>query len=391
MAHKRLKRVDIQVTILTGIIVICSCSLIFWLNYTMSYNDMIHGLQDRVMSIYTYLESSVTAASFEDINVREDENSLIYQRTKTTLKNVKNTTGVMYLYTAKQAEDGSYIYLVDGLPSTNTDFRHVGDPIEPEIIPDIERALRGEPILPDKIKNTSWGYIFISYLPVYSEGRLVGVVGIEFPAEHQYKTFMFMRVISPIVIILACFAASAVAVIIFKRISNPTYRDLANTDLLTGLKNRNAFDIDLNNLNNQKLCLGAGIICLDLDRLKIVNDTYGHQAGDDYIKSACRLFEQFMADGYVLYRVGGDEFAAIIREFCIEEVQWAAGEMIRWMDEKNEIADAEKPVPNFSIGYAAYDPEKDKDLTDTWKRADQAMYEQKKRKKNEMTGGSYDD
>lgn len=380
MAHKRIKRVDFQVSILTGVIVIFSCSLIFWLNYTLSYNDMIHGLQDRVMSIYNYLESSVTAASFEEINSREDEDSLIYQETKKLLKSVKDTTGVLYLYTAKQAEDGTYIYLVDGLPSANADFRNVGDPIEPEIIPDIKRALLGEPILPDKIKNTSWGYIFISYLPVYSEGRIVGVVGIEFTAEHQYKTFMVMRVLSPIVIILACFIAGAVAVVIFKRISNPTYRDLANTDMLTGLKNRNAFDIDLNNLNNQKLYLGVGIICLDLDHLKIVNDTYGHQAGDEYIQSACRLFEQFMAEGYVLYRVGGDEFAAIVREFHREAVQWAAEEMNRWMEEKKAAGENGKPVPSFSIGFAEYDPRTDRDLTDTWKRADHAMYEQKKHK-----------
>ncbi len=56
--------------------------------------------------------------------------------------------------------------------------------------------------------------------------------------------------------------------ILFKRISNPTYTDFANTDYLTGLKNRNAFEIDMNNLNNSNLKNLISIISIDLDGLK---------------------------------------------------------------------------------------------------------------------------
>lgn len=379
MIHKRITRVDIQVSLLAGILVIISCSMIYLIHYTMSYHDMIESLQDRVVSIYSYLEDTLEVSTFDDINTIEDEKTLLYQEMKEKLANVKMATGVRYLYTAKQNHDGEYIYLIDGLPATNTDFRHVGDLIEPEIIPDIEYALEGNAILPDEIKSTSWGYIFISYLPISSGDRIVGVVGIEFAADHQYRTYMMLKIITPLVIILACILAIITAFIIFKRISNPTYQDFANTDMLTGLKNRNAFDIDLNNLTQRERLEGVGLICFDLDFLKRVNDTLGHQAGDRYIQAACSFFKEFVKCSYVLYRIGGDEFAAIVKDFDENAIAKSAEAMMKYSREQREDA-AGEPFPSLSIGYAMFDQKQDRDLSDTLKRADVMMYENKKGK-----------
>ena len=89
-----------------------------------------------------------------------------YTSTKSMLESAKNTAGVRYLYTAKRTADGEYIYLVDGLPSNSGDFRNAGDLLEPEIIPDIERAYQNQVVMPEEIKDTSWGYV-LSLIHIY--------------------------------------------------------------------------------------------------------------------------------------------------------------------------------------------------------------------------------
>ena len=62
---------------------------------------------------------------------------------------------------------------------------------------------------------------------------------------------------------------------------------MANTDYLTNLHNRNAFEIDFENLSTHKH--NTGIIITDLNDLKKINDTYGHRTGDEYIKKVAKI------------------------------------------------------------------------------------------------------
>ena len=76
------------------------------------------------------------------------------------------------------------VYVVDGLPEDADDFRYPGDAIEPEIQSELERALSGETVLPEKILDTDWGNIFIAYYPLYNEsGEVIGALGIEVAAD----------------------------------------------------------------------------------------------------------------------------------------------------------------------------------------------------------------
>lgn len=67
--------------------------------------------------------------------------------------------------------------MVGGLPEDADDFRYPGDAIEPEIQSELERALSGETVLPEKILDTDWGNIFIAYYPLHNEsGEVVGAL-----------------------------------------------------------------------------------------------------------------------------------------------------------------------------------------------------------------------
>lgn len=383
---RKFNRVDVQVSMMTALIVIVSCYLIFYMNYRMSYESMVHDLQVRAENVHTYLEEYLKNGEIFKMYSREDEDSEIYREAKAQLKSIRSAVGVRYLYTATVDPEGAYIYGVDGLPVESVDFRHVGDAIEAECIPDMERAMKGETVLPQSINNTSWGAVFIAYFPMHSQGKVVGVLGMEFDAQRQYNVFNAMLVLTFVVIILFCIAASVIAVALFRHISNPSLHNMSNTDFLTGVQNRNAFEVFLRNLDNTAKKGHIALLSADMDRLKHINDTYGHAAGDEYIRFGCRVLEMSISGSSILYRVGGDEFAILMRNASEEEAKALADKIAENLKAENKKRKGTIAEENsMSVGYAVFDPEQDTSLYDTLKRADERMYIHKRSRRKGST------
>lgn len=372
----RESRVDVQVSIFTAVVVILSCLCTFGITYKLTYDNMLLSLEAQVASIHRFLDNELRTKKFVAINGPEDMGTAAYQELQEILYSAKQITGVQYLYTAKRTEEGNFVYVVDGLSPEAEDFRRPGDPIEPEIIPELERALAGEVVLPNDVKKTDWGKIFIAYLPVHSGERVVGVLGVEFQAEAQYGTYRAVRIAAPLVIVVACLVSALFAVGFFRRISNPTYRDIYNTDYLTQLKNRNAFETDLNNINAKKAQPGMAVVTLDLNNLKKVNDTYGHEAGDQYLRMVAESILEAAPETAFSYRVGGDEFAILLRVTDFPALCGLCGDI------KTALVRRKPPdwalEISLSIGFAVFDGTLESNLYDTYCRADKAMYVEKK-------------
>lgn len=370
----KISRVDVQVSLIIGFIVIASFICVYFFQYTITYHDMINSLQRRSDSIYRYVENYVEKSTFIGELSAEDEG---YLSTKQKLEDVKMATNVRYLYTAKQKEDGTYVYLVDGLPSDSADFRHPNDAIEPEIISELQRALSDEIVMPDTIKKTTWGEIFVSYYPIHENGTVIGVLGMEFDASHQYHAFRLLRIGTPIIAMVACLIAILIAGKLFRRISNPNFKDMANTDYLTKLKNRNAFMVDMQNLEARQKET-SGLIVVDVNDLKIINDTYGHQAGDACICATARLLTS-CAGKYPAYRIGGDEFVILVNHSDDKQLE----DIAQQIQSKIQGIQIEESISlSVSIGMALYHPQIDKTLMDTFARADYEMYDKKRKFKN---------
>lgn len=377
LKKRHIGRVDLQVSTFTAIIVLLTIACTTTVYYHMTYRDMIRSLTERVYSIYYYVENYLDKSTFFEINTKEDQKKESYQSMKALLENVKTITGVRYLYTAKKTDNGDFIYIIDGLHANAEDFRNAGDRIEQEIVPDLERALSGEIILPEKIKKTTWGEIFITYFPIHQKDQIVGVIGIEFEAGHQYNTYLAIRIITPLIALFACGIAITLAVIFFKRISNPSFQDLSNTDFLTQLKNRNAYDIDMKNFAALQLRMGIGFIVLDLNNLKVVNDTLGHQAGDTYIKKTADAMRDAADKETILYRIGGDEFVMLLKngteEKIITMIDVVQSHLQKYMEQEEVLTQY-----SIAVGYALYDETMDDDILSTYRRADYEMYKNKK-------------
>lgn len=87
---------------------------------------------------------------------------------------------------------------------------------------------------------------------------------------------------------------------------------LSNYDQLTGLRNRRAFESRLSEIEEKDMSLDTAMVMMDLNDLKVTNDTYGHGAGDDLIATAARVIEEVYGRDGECYRIGGDEFVVIV-------------------------------------------------------------------------------
>lgn len=374
--RRPLRRVDLQVFLFTAALIVLACTTIFIIGYGATYQNTIDTLSERVEAIYGYVEDKLDAESFSELRDEEAMSGRLYTVNQGLLARAKDAAGVRYLYTATQTETGEFIYLLDGLPLDAEDFRHPGDPIESEIIPELKRAMAGEEIWPSDIKPTEWGKIFIAYLPVHDGDKIVGVVGVEFDAESQYNTFYTLRLSAPLIILAACLVAAALAVLFFRRISNPGHKDLYNTDQLTQLKSSNAFNVDFENCNQRRDKLPVGLVLVDLNYLKKVNDELGHPMGDEYLRLAAQTLIGLCPSNGTAYRIGGDELAIMVWDATESEIK----ELAARVGDEFLCKKPDWPVDtSLAVGHAIYSAEVDESLYATFKRADELLYKVKAR------------
>lgn len=149
---------------------------------------------------------------------------------------------------------------------------------------------------------------------------------------------------------------------------------LAYKDALTGVKNKLAYAekcAQIDSQINKGTLQGMAVAVMDLNDLKVINDTFGHDVGDEYIKSACRLICEIFKKSPV-YRIGGDEFAVILEGNDYEHRDM----LLKTFDMEIEKNLKRKAVV-IAIGMAEYNPEQDDCYKQVFERADVKMYQRK--------------
>lgn len=154
------------------------------------------------------------------------------------------------------------------------------------------------------------------------------------------------------------------------------YREMAVTDMLTGLYNRNAFDTWENENTNFTETM---IVTFDLNDLKWCNDTLGHALGDKYIADAAAMIQRVFGKIGDCYRIGGDEFCAVIKNAERVDIEVYLERLKRLQKEYN--AHSKEVQIQIACGYATFS-EVDKNIENTRSRADVVMYQNKKQLKN---------
>ncbi|MBR3534534.1 MAG: diguanylate cyclase [Oscillospiraceae bacterium] len=160
-------------------------------------------------------------------------------------------------------------------------------------------------------------------------------------------------------------------------------RRMARLDVLTGIRNKNAFseysallDSKIQNLHDT---MHFGIVMCDLNDLKKINDTRGHSFGDEAIQRASRLICDIF-DHSPVFRTGGDEFVVILdgRDFDERDT------LLKKLRDESLSNQHSRSGPVVACGMSVYDPASDKCFDDVFNRADKSMYENKHELKNNV-------
>ncbi len=153
-------------------------------------------------------------------------------------------------------------------------------------------------------------------------------------------------------------------------------------DPLTGLYNRRGLENRLSALFGGPNAPGcSAVVMIDADNLKVVNDTYGHDAGDIYLKEIAGLFRDFGTKGCVSARLGGDEFVLFLYDYDSEQELTDTIALLADLENRS-FADlgGQVRVPlRFSYGYSLTG--QSADYEKQMKEADEKMYENKRQRK----------
>ncbi|MBQ4255085.1 MAG: GGDEF domain-containing protein [Bacilli bacterium] len=210
--------------------------------------------------------------------------------------------------------------------------------------------------------------IYYPYLPLYAAGLLVGSTLLNSfvitDIKDEYKT---------------AFEKSRIEV--NERINELSETKLiAYTDPLTGIKNKHAYVEEESRIDR---LIGKGemdefaIVVFDLNGLKLINDTKGHEAGDEYIIEAVKTIQGFYKEE-TLYRFGGDEFVLILSGPSYS----SRDNMLREFEAHIEETAADETKPVISSGMSIYRKGLDNTYHAVFGRADKNMYARKERLKD---------
>lgn len=178
----------------------------------------------------------------------------------------------------------------------------------------------------------------------------------------------------------------------FKQLAEHT-RDHINSlnkqvyvDALTSVRNKGGYSLYIaklqNLMDNPEGPLEFAFGVFDCDDLKYINDTYGHDKGDIYLKTASKLICNIF-DHSPVFRIGGDEFAVILENEDLKNREELFEEFKKAETEICEKAQNEWEKVHVTMGMAVYDPSIDTSVIDVARRADQRMYENKHIRKQE--------
>ena len=192
--------------------------------------------------------------------------------------------------------------------------------------------------------------------------------------NNNYLIYMF---IGGVIIVLLL--TGLTAALIFINENRKNFKRLAVTDALTGIYNRHGFDEQVEQYmrqNPQKHCVVA---MLDIDDFKLVNDMYGHAAGDGALQKLAESMKQYFSKDVILGRNGGDEFSIFMPDCTVVEVEPF---LKKFTEETRKFyCKGEAHTFTISLGFAEY-PVLADDRSQLMRCADMALYKVKMRGKN---------
>ena len=360
---------------------------------TMSKNAIREQIDARMLDAVNTAAFQLSGDELKRIT-GDDKESEEYVNALSLLRSFQQNIKLDYIYAVKINDDGTFAFLIDPDIEDPADY---GEKIETTDA--LIKASKGTPAV-DKVAVTDeWGRFYSAYAPVWdSDGNVAALVGVDFDADwydgelNSHKAVVVILSMIALTIIIGITFISHTSVLegekneYRKKLEETLLRELeqkqelgsarqlAYTDPLTGVKSKRAYLEAIERID-KGVSDGSidefGVIVFDLNGLKTVNDTLGHEEGDRYIKEGSAIICGTFCHSPV-FRVGGDEFVVILegtdylkRDILIAEFE----ELIEENQRSGKVV--------VSSGMDEFDLSCDTSFSSVFERADKKMYERK--------------
>jgi len=230
----------------------------------------------------------------------------------------------------------------------------------------ISQADHIELVKQGKIKKS--GTLYVNWLGVplkTTENEVFGVLGVKTYKESIPYTEKDKDILS--------FVSNQVAMVIRRKQDETRLKYLSFRDSLSGLYNRRYFEEEMRRMDKRRQG-SVGLIILDVDGLKLVNDMFGHDSGDLLLSNVAKLLKSCFRDQDIIARIGGDEYAILLHDADRETLEIACDRVKTRISQEN--VDKHHPPLSLSIGFAvSNDP--NIPMRELFKQADSNMYREK--------------
>jgi diguanylate cyclase (GGDEF)-like protein len=363
MRNKLIRRMYI-VLIINVVLVAAS---VFGIVYFMLNNAMIEDIQQRAIGATDFIVRHLNPDHIKNIG----EDNQIGDEARQLFEQLETIMNLERLYVADVKPNGD----IDTKNADKSEYI-----LSERLEADLRKSLdESEPVFGSRIyKNNNGIGVYSVFWPVFEEsGARVGVICMEFDTDIIYQSnsnaAIYSVALSGTLIILFFI----IAFLAMSRASEPFYKKLAYTDVLTGYENRMAFE------HRMRECHAiadrgesVAIIVCDVNNLKTVNDVQGHEAGDKYLQLTADILFEHLPKGSPFYRIGGDEYATIL----VGIKEYELYDLMQRYQEENRPTVKNQPF-SCACGAALFTRGIDENMRDVFKRADEAMYVEKKRQK----------
>ena len=366
---KKKNRLSLEMTavVILSVLLVVAAGVIGFFLSSQSSDAMRTLINERMLDISNTAAAmmdgdALTGMTAEDIGTPE------FRKSMDTLRTFYDNIELEFIYCIYDRGNGQYVFGIDPSDDPGT----FGDPII--TTPALVNAFRGISSVDQQAYEDDWGVFYSAYSPVFnSAGEVACVVAVDFDANwyNDRLTRQLWTVLAVVFLTLA--AGIGITVLIAGQM-----RKHARRDLMTGTGNRNAYREKVDQLNRHiadgSAAFAIGIF--DINNLKQINDSCGHETGDGIIvQAAGALTEVFGTEN--IFRIGGDEFIAILDKADEKDTSRLGAQLQEIILRLNRTPVHPEAELAVSRGFAVFDPQKDSNFLSIFRRADQDMYSNK--------------
>ena len=214
----------------------------------------------------------------------------------------------------------------------------------------------------------SGGYFVVKYIPEYD-----WYLCVKSPENNGEMQNIVMRNLGAALVALVLMVIFISVAMKYQEKETMLFKADSETDAMTGLYNRRAFYVMLDEINKHGTVRDISIVVVDVNGLKQVNDEKGHLAGDELIVKTAESIHELYGNHGKTFRIGGDEFAIIITE-PLDDVQECV-KQIRTRTDNSKLEHSDKL--SVAIGIARGEDYLDISVEELLEFADKAMYSDK--------------